>query len=95
MRVKPFKFFNKSFNPRDYDVEGFTFIGVSIINLDEPGGVEYRKMIYVNDVDGTPIIANIIYEHDEPYHEADVIDVRGNQIFQVPRRPNIIRNENL
>ena len=33
--MKPFKFFRTPFNPRQYDVEGFTFIGVSPIKTNE------------------------------------------------------------
>lgn len=32
-----------------------------------------------------PIHANRIREDEEPYHQADIIDVVGNRIYQLPR----------
>ena len=114
--IKDFKFFRTPFNPRQYDVEGFTFIGVSPICFEEVGSSlsdeeimemnqreyerdldmeneidervprRYRYMIYMDNINHTPLSANIIYEHEEPYDMADVIEVRGNQIFQLPRQ---------
>ncbi len=82
--ISDFKFFRKPFNPRQYDIEGFTFIGVSPFIIREDGR-RYRKMVYMDDLNRTPISANMIYEHEEPYHQANVIQILGNQIFQIPR----------
>jgi hypothetical protein len=84
--MKPFKFFTKSFNPRDYDIEGFTFIGVSPIKNDVIDNREYRVMIYMDNRTNTPILANRIREDEEPYHQADIIQVIDNRIYQLPRR---------
>jgi hypothetical protein len=86
--MKTFKFFRTLFNPRQYDVEGFTFIGVSPICFDEDDNRRYRKMIYMCNRNNEALSANIIYEHEEPYHQADVIEMIGNQIFQLPRLPD-------
>jgi hypothetical protein len=82
--IKPFKFFRTPFNPRQHDTEGFTFIGVSpfIVGLD---GRRYRRMIFMDNTNNTALSANIIYEHEEPYHMADVIQLIGDRMFQIPR----------
>jgi hypothetical protein len=88
--MKSFKFFSKPFDPRQYDIEGFTFIGVSPVCFDldiANTARRYRKMIYMDNTSNTTLSANIIYEHEEPYHQADVIQIMGNQIFQLPRIP--------
>jgi hypothetical protein len=33
-----------------------------------------------------PLTGNLIHEHEEAFHMADIIEIRGNQIFQLPRR---------
>jgi hypothetical protein len=83
--MKDFKFFGKRFNPRQYDIGGWTFIGVSPFIINEYDGTRYRRMIYMCNINQTPITSNIIYENEEPYHQADIIEIRGNQIFQRPR----------
>ena len=83
--MRPFKFLTKPFNPRDHDFEGFTFIGVSPVKSDIVDGRPYRIMVFMDNRTNNPIQANRIREHEEPYHQADIIDVRGNQIFQIPR----------
>jgi hypothetical protein len=82
--MKPFKFFRTPFNPRQYDIDGFTFIGVSpfIVGLD---GRRYRRMIFMDNTNNTALSANLIYEHEEPYHMADVIQLIGDRMFQIPR----------
>ena len=82
--MKSFKFFSKPFDPRQYDIEGFTFIGVSpfIVGLD---GRRYRRMIFMDNTNNTALSANLIYEHEEPYHMADVIQLIGDRMFQIPR----------
>ena len=84
--MKPFKFFRTTFNPRQYDVEGFTFIGVSPIKTHEDVQGRYRTMIFMNNDTRLPLTGNLIHEHEEPYHQADIIEIRGNQIFQLPRQ---------
>jgi hypothetical protein len=84
--MKPFKFFRTPFNPRQYDVEGFTFIGVSPIKTHEDVQGRYRTMIFMNNDTRLPLTGNLIYEHEEPYHQADIIEIMGNQIFQLPRQ---------
>jgi negative regulator of sigma E activity len=84
--MKPFKFFRTPFNPRQYDVEGFTFIGVSPIKTHEDVPGRYRTMIFMDNNTRLPLTANLINEHEEAFHQADIIDVRGDQIFQLPRR---------
>ena len=88
MNPRQFKFFKKPFEPRQYDIEGFTFIGVSPVCFDDDDPRRYRKMIYMDNRTNTALSANIIYEHEEPYHQADVIQMMGNQIFQLPRISN-------
>jgi hypothetical protein len=83
--VKTFKFFTKPFNPRDYDIEGFTFIGVSPIKNSIIDNREYRVMIYMDNRTNTPILANRIRENEEPYNNADIIQVIDNRIYQLPR----------
>lgn len=98
--MKPFKFFKKPFNTKDYDIENFRFLGVSPITtyeLNRPS----RTMIYVHELNGDIVPANIIYDDHDAYHEADVYDVRGNQVFLRPRQEidfinvsiNIVRDE--
>jgi len=84
--MKPFKFFRTPFNPRQYDVEGFTFIGVSPIKTHEDVPGRYRTMIFMDNDTRLPLTANLINEHEEAFHQADIIDVRGNQVFQLPRQ---------
>jgi len=84
--MKTFKFFRTPFNPRQYDVEGFTFIGVSPIKTHEDVQGRYRTMIFMDNNTRLPLTANLINEHEEAFHQADIIDVRGDQIFQLPRR---------
>jgi hypothetical protein len=83
--MKPFKFFRTPFNPRQYDVDGFTFIGVSPIKTHEDVQGRYRTMIFMNNDTRQPLNGNLIHEHEEPFHQADIIEMRGNQIFQLPR----------
>ena len=87
--MKPFKFLTKTFNPRDYDFEGFTFIGVSTIHRSIIDSRPYRIMVYMDHRTNNPVLANRIREHEEPYNNADIIELRGNQIFQLPREENI------
>ena len=84
--MKPFKFFRTPFNPRQYDVDGFTFIGVSPIKTHEDVQGRYRTMIFMDNDTRLPLTANLIQEHEEPYHQADIIEIRGDQIFQLPRQ---------
>ena len=84
--MKPFKFFRTPFNPRQYDVDGFTFIGVSPIKTHEDVQGRYRTMIFMNNDTRLPLTGNLIQEHEEPYHQADIIEIRGEQIFQLPRQ---------
>ena len=84
--MKAFKFFRTPFNPRQYDVDGFTFIGVSPIKTHEDVQGRYRTMIFMDNDTRQPLTGNLIHEHEEPYHQADIIEIRGNQIFQLPRR---------
>jgi len=91
--MQQFKFLRKPFNPRQYDIDGFTFIGVSPICLHHDytnNGRRFRKMIYMDNITNEALSANIIYEHEEPYYQADVIQIMGNQIFQLPRVPEYI-----
>ena len=82
-----FKFLRKPFNPRQYDIEGFTFIGVSPIKTHEDVQGRYRTMIFMNNDTRLPLTGNLIHEHEEPFHQADIIQLMGNQIFQLPRVP--------
>ena len=84
--MKPFKFFRTPFNPRQYDVEGFTFIGVSSIKTHEDVPGRYRTMIFMDNDTRLPLTANLINEHEEAFHQADIIEIRGDQIFQLPRQ---------
>ena len=84
--MKPFKFFRTPFNPRQYDVNGFTFIGVSPIKTHEDVQGRYRTMIFMNNDTRLPLTGNLIHEHEEPYHQADIIEIIGEQIFQLPRQ---------
>jgi hypothetical protein len=82
--MKPFKFFRTPFNTEDYDINDFRFLGVTPIFLtDEDRNA--RKMIYVF-TDGTIVPAEIIHEDHDAYHRADIYEVRGNQVFLLPRR---------
>ena len=63
--MKLFKFLTKPFNPRDYDFEGFTFIGVSPVKSSIIDGRPYRIMVYMNNRDHVPVHANRIREHEE------------------------------
>ena len=83
--MKTFKFFRTPFNPRQYDVDGFTFIGVSPIKTHEDVPGRYRTMIFMDNDTRRPLTGNLIQEHEEPYHQADIIEIRGEQIFQLPR----------
>jgi hypothetical protein len=97
--VRTFKFLSKPFNPRDYDFEGFTFIGVSTIHRSIIDTRPYRIMVYMDNRTNSPILANRIREDEEPYHQADVIEVLGNRIHQLPREVQVTltytRNETL
>ena len=84
--MKTFKFFRTPFNPRQYDLDSFTFIGVSPIKFHEDVQGRYRTMIFMNNDTRLPLTGNLIHEHEEAFHMADIIEVRGNQIFQLPRR---------
>jgi hypothetical protein len=81
MSIKTFKFFRKSFNTDDYDVPNFRFLGVTPIDQNN-----HRTMIFVYTHDGTIVKANLITRNHDAYHLADVYDVRGNQVFLLPRR---------
>ena len=83
--MKPFKFFRTPFNPRQYDVDGFTFIGVSPIKTHEDVQGRYRTMIFMDNDTRLPLTANLINEHEEAFRMADIIEIRGEQIFQLPR----------
>ena len=83
--MRTFKFFTKAFNPRDYDFDNFTFIGVSPIKNSIIDGRPYRIMTYMDNRTNNPILANRIWEDEEPYNKADIIDVVGNRIYQLPR----------
>jgi hypothetical protein len=79
--IKDFKFFRKLFNPEDYDIEpNFRFLGVTPID-----SRNRRTMIYVHTPDGTIVQASLITRDHDAYHYADVYDVRGNQVFLLPR----------
>lgn len=82
--IKPFKFFNKPFNPEDYDILDFRFLGVTPIYISDDG-IESRKMIYVFNNNGTIVPAQTIHGDDDAYHRADVFQVNGNQVFLIPR----------
>jgi len=36
-----------------------------------------------------PVLANRIREHEEPYHQADIIEVRGELAFRLPRQGEV------
>lgn len=82
--MKPFKFLTNPFNTEDYDITDFRYLGVTPMFLTDEDRYA-RKMIYVF-TDGTIVPAQIIYEDHDAYHRADVYDVRGNQVFLLPRR---------
>ena len=84
--MKDFKFFRKSFNTEDYNINDFRFLGVTPIFSDD-NGRDARKMIYVF-TDGTIVPAQTIHQDHDAYNRADIFDVRGNQIFQLPRLPD-------
>jgi hypothetical protein len=67
-----------------YDITNFRFLGVTPISFDCNGRAS-RKMIYVF-TDGSIVPAQIIHEDHDAYHRADIYDVRGNQVFLLPRR---------
>jgi len=79
--IKTFKFFRKPFNPEDYDVPNFRFLGVTPIDQNNR-----RTMIFVYNLDGTIVQASLITRDHEAYNYADVYEVRGNQVFLLPRR---------
>jgi hypothetical protein len=82
--MKTFKFFRTPFNTEDYDITDFRFLGVTpIFFTDENRNA--RKMIYVF-TDGTIVPAQIIHEDHDAFHRADIYDVRGNQVFLLPRQ---------
>jgi hypothetical protein len=83
MNMRPFKFFNKPFNTDDYDVTDFRFLGVTPVYRDN-NGRNSRNMIYVF-TDGTIVPAQIIHDDHDAYNYADVFEVRGNQVFLLPR----------
>lgn len=83
--MKPFKFFSKPFNPRQYDFEGFTFIGVSPIKNSVVDGSPYRIMTYVDNRTNIPMRANRIRENEEPYHQADIVELIGERLYRLPR----------
>ena len=84
--MNTFKFLKKQFNPEDYDsAPDFRFLGVSPIFQSEDTGRNCRTSIFVYTVDGTIVPAFIIHEDHEAYHEATIYEVRGNQVFEVPR----------
>ena len=80
--MRPFKFFRKPFNHEEYDIHNFRFLGVSPIDNRN----NRRKMIYVYTPDGTIVSAQYITRDHDAYHLADVYEVRGNQVFLLPRR---------
>ena len=82
--IKDFKFFRTPFNEEDYDINDFRFLGVTPLFSDD-NGRDVRKMIYVF-TDGTIVPAQLIYEDHDAYHRADIYEVRGNQVFLLPRR---------
>jgi len=82
--INNFKFFRKPFNTEDYDIQDFRFLGVTPLFSDD-NGRDARKMIYVF-TDGTIVPAQTIHEDQDAYHRADIYDVRGNQVFLLPRR---------
>lgn len=82
--MKTFKFFRTPFNTEDYDINDFRYLGVTPMFLTDEDRYA-RKMIYVF-TDGTIVPAQIIYEDHDAYHRADVYDVRGNQVFLLPRQ---------
>jgi hypothetical protein len=82
--MRSFKFFRTPFNTEDYDIPNFRFLGVTPIFLTDENR-NARKMIYVF-TDGTITPAQTIHEDHDAYHRADIYDVRGNQVFLLPRR---------
>jgi hypothetical protein len=82
--MKPFKFFRKPFNTEDYDITDFRFLGVTPIFLDN-NNRKSRNMIYVF-TDGTIVPAQIIHDDHDAFHRADIFEVRGNQVFLLPRK---------
>ena len=82
--MKPFKFFRTPFNTEDYNINDFRYLGVTPIFLTDENR-NARKMIYVF-TDGTIVPAETIHEDHDAYHRADIYDVRGNQVFLLPRR---------
>jgi hypothetical protein len=82
--MKTFKFLNPAFNTEDYDIQDFRYLGVTPIYRNDDG-INARKMIYVF-TDGTIVEAQTIHEDHDAYHRADIFEVRGNQVFQLPRR---------
>ena len=82
--MKTFKFFRTPFNTEDYDINDFRYLGVTPIFLTDENRYA-RKMIYVF-TDGTIVPAETIHEDHDAYHRADVYEVRGNQVFLLPRQ---------
>ena len=79
--MRSFKFFRTPFNTEDYDIPNFRFLGVSPID-----NRNRRTMIYVHTPDGTIVPAQLINRDHDAYHRADIYEVRGNQVFLLPRR---------
>jgi len=82
--MKTFKFFKTPFNTEDYDIQDFRFLGVTPMFLTDENRYA-RKMIYVF-TDGTIVPAQTIHQDHDAYNRADIYDVRGNQVFLLPRR---------
>jgi hypothetical protein len=82
--INNFKFFRKPFDTEDYDVEHFRFLGVTPLFSDDNNRYA-RKMIYVF-TDGTIVPAQTIHQNHDAYNRADIFDVRGNQVFLLPRQ---------
>lgn len=82
--MRPFKFFKKPFNCEDYDITDFRFLGVTPIYLNDDGRAS-RKMIYVLNENGSITLAQTIHDDHDAYHMADIYEVRGNQVFLLPR----------
>ena len=82
--MKTFKFLRKPFNTEDYDMYEFRFLGVSPAFRDGDGRPS-RKMIFIFR-DGSPVPAQTIHSDHDAFHYADIYEVRGNQVFLIPRR---------
>ena len=88
--MRQFKFLKKPFNGEDYDLPNFRFLGVSPLD-----NRNKRTMIFVHTPDGTIVPAQLIGREHEAYHYADIYEVRGNQIFLIPRKEIEYINVNL